>query len=64
MPPSCVRVDSVEEWKSNLEKRELPLNSLSGSDVADLVSLISLATSLHFFLLSLSFLDAFFLCRN
>lgn len=33
MPPSCVRVDSVEEWKSN---------------VAVLDSLISLATSLHF----------------
>lgn len=59
MPPSCVRVNSVEEWKSNVEKRKLPLNSLSGSDVAVLDSLISLATSLHFFLLSLSFLDAF-----
>lgn len=68
MPPSCVRVDSVEEWKSNVEKRKLPLNSLSGSDVAVLDSLISLATSLHFcffppFPIVLGRIS-FFLCRH
>lgn len=49
MPPSCVRVDSVEEWKSNVEKRELPLNSLSGSDVAVLDSLSSAWRPLYTF---------------